>query len=93
MSQKADKLKALETAIGQIERQFGKGSIMKLGSRQVITIERLFHHPQGRGGGMFNEGGSPTVTNCIFMANSASIGGGIGSATSIAKCGGTCSQC
>jgi len=26
-----DKEKALESALGQIERQFGKGSIMKLG--------------------------------------------------------------
>ena len=28
---KADKQKALESALAQIERQFGKGSIMKLG--------------------------------------------------------------
>ncbi len=33
MSQKADKMKALETAIGQIERQFGKGSLMRLGEK------------------------------------------------------------
>ena len=26
-----DKLKALELAVGQIEKQFGKGSIMRLG--------------------------------------------------------------
>ncbi|MBU0543888.1 MAG: DNA recombination/repair protein RecA, partial [Proteobacteria bacterium] len=36
MSNSVDKEKAVETAIGQIERQFGKGSIMKLGSRPVI---------------------------------------------------------
>ena len=36
MSQKADKMKALETAIGQIERQFGKGSLMRLGERSQI---------------------------------------------------------
>ena len=30
-----DKLKALEMAISQIERSFGKGSIMRLGSREV----------------------------------------------------------
>jgi recombination protein RecA len=29
-----DKQKALDSALAQIERQFGKGSIMKLGARQ-----------------------------------------------------------
>ncbi len=33
-----DKEKALETAMSQVERQFGKGSIMKLGSRPVINV-------------------------------------------------------
>jgi recombination protein RecA len=37
-SDKADKLKALETAIGQIERQFGKGSVMRLGERPKISV-------------------------------------------------------
>ncbi|RPH52369.1 MAG: recombinase RecA [Desulfobacteraceae bacterium] len=38
MSNSTDKEKAVDTAIGQIERQFGKGSIMKLGSRPVIDV-------------------------------------------------------
>ena len=38
MSISADKEKALESAISQVERQFGKGSIMKLGSRAVIQV-------------------------------------------------------
>ncbi|MGB5158911.1 recombinase RecA [Desulfobacterium sp. N47] len=33
-----DKEKAIDAAIGQIERQFGKGSVMKLGSRPVVDI-------------------------------------------------------
>ena len=33
-----DKEKALETAMSQVERQFGKGSIMKLGSRPVVEV-------------------------------------------------------
>ncbi len=33
-----DKEKAVATAMGQIERQFGKGSIMKLGSQEVIEV-------------------------------------------------------
>jgi recombination protein RecA len=34
----ADKHKALESAMVQIERQFGKGSIMKLGSKVVLDV-------------------------------------------------------
>jgi recombination protein RecA len=38
MSTKDDKIKALETALGQIERQFGKGAIMKMGDRPSIRV-------------------------------------------------------
>ena len=38
MSDKSDKLKALETAIGQIERQFGKGSVMRMGERPQVRV-------------------------------------------------------
>ncbi|MEW6673737.1 MAG: recombinase RecA [Thermodesulfobacteriota bacterium] len=38
MSISPDKDKAVQTAMGQIERQFGKGAIMKLGSRPVIDV-------------------------------------------------------
>ena len=33
-----DKTKAVDSAMGQIERQFGKGAIMKLGARPVVDI-------------------------------------------------------
>lgn len=33
-----EKDRAVESAIGQIERQFGKGSIMKLGSRPIVDV-------------------------------------------------------
>lgn len=36
-----DKQKALEAALGQIERQFGKGSIMRLGDNQAMDIESV----------------------------------------------------
>ena len=36
-----DKQKALETALSQIERNFGKGSVMKLGSNQALDIEAI----------------------------------------------------
>jgi recombination protein RecA len=34
-----DKVKALEAALAQIDRAFGKGSVMKLGSRAAMEIE------------------------------------------------------
>ncbi len=39
MSNRADKLKSLETAIGQIERQFGKGSVMRMGEQPQIRVK------------------------------------------------------
>jgi len=36
-----DKNKAIETAVAQIERAFGKGSIMRLGGRQVVEVETI----------------------------------------------------
>lgn len=36
-----DKNKALDSALQQIERVFGKGSVMKLGQREVIEIEAI----------------------------------------------------
>jgi recombination protein RecA len=33
-----DKLKALETAVSQIERQFGKGAIMRLGQQEAVAV-------------------------------------------------------
>jgi len=39
---KEDKLKALDAALGQIERQFGKGSVMKLGDSGVnMNVETI----------------------------------------------------
>ena len=38
ISASADKTKAVDAAMGQIERQFGKGAIMKLGARPVESI-------------------------------------------------------
>ena len=36
-----DKQKAIETEISQIEKQFGKGSIMKLGSTATLNVEAI----------------------------------------------------
>jgi recombination protein RecA len=40
-SQDMDKQKALEAALAQIDRAFGKGSAMKLGSREKIEIDTI----------------------------------------------------
>ena len=37
-----EKLKALDAALGQIERQYGKGAIMKLGDPSVQIMWRRF---------------------------------------------------
>ena len=36
-----DKQKALDAALAQIDRAFGKGSAMRLGSREAIEIETI----------------------------------------------------
>lgn len=38
MEKNSEKEKAVQTAMSQIERQFGKGSIMKLGGREVVAV-------------------------------------------------------
>jgi len=36
-----ERAKALDTALAQIERQFGKGSIMKMGEASNLTVEAI----------------------------------------------------
>ncbi|SFC74176.1 recombinase RecA [Clostridium uliginosum] len=36
-----NKLKAIESAMGQIEKQFGKGSVMKLGEHSVLNVDAI----------------------------------------------------
>ena len=36
-----EKMKALEAALGQIEKQFGKGSVMKLGDFTAMNVEAI----------------------------------------------------
>ncbi|HAN43762.1 MAG TPA: recombinase RecA [Ruminococcaceae bacterium] len=37
----SDKQKALETALSQIEKQFGKGAVMKLGQNSTLNVEAV----------------------------------------------------
>lgn len=36
-----ERQKALETALGQIEKQFGKGAVMKLGQHSILNVESI----------------------------------------------------
>ena len=38
---KTEKLKAIDTAVTQIERQFGKGSIMRMGQKEFVAIPAI----------------------------------------------------
>jgi recombination protein RecA len=38
---KAERLKAVDGALSQIERQFGKGAIMRLGQRETLALEAI----------------------------------------------------
>jgi recombination protein RecA len=37
----ADKVRAIENTLGQIERQFGKGAIMRLGQKEIVGIAAI----------------------------------------------------
>ena len=37
VDEKTEKNRAVDTAISQIEKQFGKGSIMKLGTKEAVV--------------------------------------------------------
>ena len=41
MEENVEKRKALEVAMSQIEKQFGKGSVMKLGEFKAMEIEAI----------------------------------------------------
>ncbi|MEE9562484.1 MAG: DNA recombination/repair protein RecA, partial [Thermoanaerobaculia bacterium] len=38
---KTERLKAIEAAVTQIERQFGKGSIMRMGHKEFVSIPAI----------------------------------------------------
>ena len=43
----ANKEKALEAALTQIERQFGKGTVMRMGDREHVAIPGHLHRLPG----------------------------------------------
>ena len=87
---KAAKLKALEAALGKIEKDFGKGSIMRLGSQQIEDIEviptgsiALDHalgvggYPKGRIIEIFGPESSGKTTLAIHAIAEAQKNGGV----------------
>ena len=86
----ADKEKAIELAIGQIERQFGRGSIMKLGGQVIADVPviptgslALDHAlgvggiPRGRVVELFGPESSGKTTLALHIVAEAQKGGGI----------------
>ena len=44
-----DKKKALQTALNQIDKNFGKGTVMRLGDRPEMNVEAIPHRFSGTG--------------------------------------------
>ncbi len=84
------KVKALEAAIGQIERQFGKGSIMRLGERPAISVNVIPTGsialdaalgvggvPRGRVVEIYGPESSGKTTLALHIIANAQAGGGL----------------
>ena len=85
-----DKLKAAETALTQIERQFGKGSIMRLGAKEFQPISAISTGsigvdaalgvggvPRGRIVEIFGPESSGKTTVCQHVLAEAQARGGV----------------
>ena len=79
---KEDKLKALDAALGQIEKQFGKGSVMKLGDSSVhMNVETVptgslsLDIALGLGGipGIMEGTGKPDYSSCVQISTQAAL--------------------
>jgi len=86
---KGEKAKAVETALQQIERQFGKGSIMRLGQREAVGVSVISSgsigvdaalgvggFPRGRVIEVFGPESSGKTTLCLqVVAEAQKVGG------------------
>ncbi len=85
-----EKTKAVDLAISQIERQFGKGSIMKLGSRDIVDIPVISTTslsvdyalgvggvPRGRVSEIFGPESSGKTTLALHLVAQAQANGGV----------------
>src|SRR5689334_1620175 len=87
---KLDRLKAIDGALSQIERQFGKGSIMRLGQRETLTMDSISTgsisvdaaigiggFPRGRVVEVFGPESSGKTTLALSVAAQAQKRGGV----------------
>jgi recombination protein RecA len=87
---KKEKLKSLETTLGKIEKDFGKGAIMKLGDRAVVNVGTIPSgslaldialgiggYPRGRVVEIFGPESSGKTTLAIHAIAQAQKAGGI----------------
>ncbi|MEK7397481.1 MAG: recombinase RecA [Candidatus Poribacteria bacterium] len=85
-----DKMRALELAITQIDRQFGKGAIMRLGERNVVDVPVISTGalsldlalgvggvPKGRIIEVYGQEGSGKTTICLSIIANAQKSGGV----------------
>lgn len=85
-----DRMKALELAITQIDRQFGKGSIMRMGERAVEDVPAISTGalsldlalgvggvPRGRIVEIYGQEGSGKTTICLSIIANAQKHGGV----------------
>ena len=91
MTQRADKDKAIEAAVTQIERQFGKGSIMRLGSDEAVPGVPVINTgalpldialgiggiPRGRVTEIYGPESSGKTTMMLHVVAEAQKGGGV----------------
>ena len=87
---KLDRLKAVDSTLAQIERQFGKGAIMRLGQRETLAIEVISTgslsvdfalgiggFPRGRVVEIFGPESSGKTTLALSVMGQAQKAGGI----------------
>src|SRR5512143_848191 len=89
-SNRDDKMRALELAITQIDRQFGKGAIMRMGDRPVVDVPVISTGalsldlalgvggvPKGRIIEIYGQEGSGKTTICLSIIANAQKNGGV----------------
>lgn len=89
-SNRDDKMRALELAITQIDRQFGKGAIMRMGDRPIVDVPVISTGalsldlalgvggvPKGRIIEIYGQEGSGKTTICLSIIANAQKNGGV----------------
>lgn len=72
---RADNAYHVMTADGITETAILDGVVITAGHADLVSDT----DPRGRGGGLFNQNASPTLSNVTFYTNTAYLGGGMGS--------------